>query len=166
MPTLREYTIAMTRRVYGPSNIRNLSHGSHVHDFTDGRSPSPGYGNDGRSLAVLECDECAEFAVEHYGFSTTPKKVRLTHDEAEYNRELKERADAEKELRIVEILDRLAEQGIARGNDDRDTVIARVLAELDRREVAAEPDFVAVDATGGEGATTQAPRRRARATSE
>lgn len=84
-------------KLYGRSDMERYTvatpNGVHKHDFTKKRYPMPGFGDDDRSLAVLECDEpeCLRIAEKHLGFSRYSDRVELTTDE----RDWLERADRE-----------------------------------------------------------------------
>jgi hypothetical protein len=83
MSSLR-YDVGMSRVIYGRSDMNWFAHDGHEHDLSKKRFPYPGYGQERRTLAVLDCERCRPFALKHLGFSPEPAKVELTADEVEY----------------------------------------------------------------------------------
>jgi hypothetical protein len=71
--------------VYGPSDLGAFNNGAHTHTFEGkNRYAMPNYGNEDRSLPMLPCAECREFAVKHLGFNADPTKVAQTVDEKDW----------------------------------------------------------------------------------
>jgi hypothetical protein len=79
-------------KLYGSSDIEviKLSDG-HQHSFIKAaqRVAAPGFGDDERSLPVVDCALCAEWCIAD-GWAKNPKKVMQTADEQDYVRESKE----------------------------------------------------------------------------
>jgi len=76
-------------RLYGPSDYQDLSV-THTdgttchHDLRKGREAIPGYGNQDRTLPVVNCPKCEQHLLKSEGFANHPDKVRKTADELEY----------------------------------------------------------------------------------
>ena len=71
--------------VYGPSDLGSFQHGDHTHTFEGkNRHAAPNFGDDDRSLPILPCLVCRDFAVKHLGFHADPTKVAQTVDEKDW----------------------------------------------------------------------------------
>lgn len=93
-----------TNEVYGRSDMQVFVHGDHRHTFTDpkNRKLYPGYGDDNRTLAVLPCVQCRDFATKHLGFNADPTKVELTSDEMDYMERFTREGSMETQLAMRE----------------------------------------------------------------
>jgi len=104
VPKVRSYTVGMPKnksveapvqgaaKVYGPSHVKSFVNGDHRHTFTDpaNRLSKPGYDDDERSLPILQCPLCNDFAMRNFGFARDPAKVTLTADETDFVERSKE----------------------------------------------------------------------------
>lgn len=76
-------------KLYGPSDVLSFQlPGGHTHTFfrPADRELSPGYGVEDRSLPVLDCADCAEWA-KTQGWHANASKVQRTTDEADFEAE-------------------------------------------------------------------------------
>jgi hypothetical protein len=96
--------MAHTNEVYGRSDLQSFSHENHNHVFTDkkNRKLFPGYGDEERTLPVLPCVQCRDFATKHLGFNADPTKVELTTDEQEYLERFTREGSMETQLAMKE----------------------------------------------------------------
>jgi hypothetical protein len=87
-----EQPVASAPKVYGPSDVQSFVHGDHRHVFTDpaNRLSRPGYDDDERSLPILRCPLCNDFAMAHFGFARDPGRVTLTANEVDFVERSKE----------------------------------------------------------------------------
>jgi len=79
-------------KLYGPSDVQSIKlEDGHIHSFLKPaqRELVPGFGNDERTLPVVDCVRCAEWC-QKQGWSKSSKKVVQTADEQEYVRDSKE----------------------------------------------------------------------------
>ena len=101
-------------KLYGPSDVQSVHLGDgHQHTFfqASDRELVPGYGNDKRSLPVIECDACAEWC-KGQGWHPRPGKVQLTPDEREYLAEAREQGDLAQRLMAESMGRAFAEQSV------------------------------------------------------
>jgi hypothetical protein len=108
--------MATVNEVYGRSDLQSFAYGDHTHTFTNpkNRKPFPAFGNDDRTLPVLPCVQCRDFAVKHLGFNADPTKVETTSDEQEYAERFQREGSMETQMMMREagraIADLLAAQ--------------------------------------------------------
>lgn len=75
-------------KMFGPSDYQDVSV-THTdgttchHDLRKSREAVPGYGDQARTLPVINCAKCEKHLLRE-GFANTPDKVRKTADEIEY----------------------------------------------------------------------------------
>lgn len=101
--------------VYGPSDLDAFQYQNHNHVFEPkNRKPQPAYGNDERSLPILTCLDCRDFAIRKLGFNVDPTKVTPTADEAEYEDRFKREGSLETQMIMREGFKAMAELGAAR----------------------------------------------------
>lgn len=89
--------------VYGRSDVVSFVHENHRHTFdAKNRKAVPNYGDDNRTLPILICAQCRDFACKHMGFNADITKVELTSDEQEYMERFQREGSIETQLMMRE----------------------------------------------------------------
>lgn len=108
-------------KLYGPSDVQSILLGDgHQHMFFQGQNRElvPGYGNEERTLPVIDCAMCAEWC-KAQGWHARSNKVQLTSDEREYLAEAKEQGSVAQRLMIEGMTNAMARQSMLESKEKK-----------------------------------------------